>query len=153
MDGDDFEGGSSGASATYPMQCSALRKNGHAMLKGFPCKIVDMSVSKTGKHGHAKVHLTGIDIFTQKKYEDVCPSTHNIDVPNVSRKDYQLCNISDGYLSLMLDDGEIREDLKLPEGELGKDIAKRFDDGESLMVTVLKALSEEQAIAHKPVSK
>lgn len=55
MDGDDFEGGSSGASATYPMQCSALRKNGHAMLKGFPCKIVDMSVSKTGKHGHAKV--------------------------------------------------------------------------------------------------
>ena len=29
---------------------------------GRPCKIVDMSTSKTGKHGHAKVHLVAIDV-------------------------------------------------------------------------------------------
>lgn len=32
------------------------------MIKGRPCKIVDMSTSKTGKHGHAKVHLVAIDV-------------------------------------------------------------------------------------------
>ena len=60
------------------------------ILQNRPCKIVEMSTSKTGKHGHAKVHMVALDIFTGKKLEDICPSTHNMDVPNVKRKDYQV---------------------------------------------------------------
>jgi len=150
MEEHTFEAADSGASATFPMQCSALRKNGFVMLKGRPCKIVEMTTSKTGKHGHAKVHLIGLDIFTNKKAEDICPSTHNMDVPFVKREDYQLMDISDdGFLTLMGDGGELREDLKLPEGELGSQLKNEYDGGREILCTVLKACGEECVIAIK----
>ncbi|KAK7686818.1 translation initiation factor eIF5A [Cerrena zonata] len=145
-----FETADAGAALTYPMQCSALRKNGHVVIKNRPCKIVDMSTSKTGKHGHAKVHLVAIDIFTGKKLEDLSPSTHNMEVPNVSRQEYQLIDIDDGFLSLMTADGDTKDDVKVPDGDLGEDIQSGFDDGKDLLVTIISAMGEEAAISCKP---
>lgn len=88
FDDSEFASGEAGASESFPMQCSALRKGGYVLIKDRPCKVVDMSTSKTGKHGHAKVNLVGIDIFTGRKYEDISPSTHNMMVPNVVKKEY-----------------------------------------------------------------
>ena len=50
----DFTG-DAGASSSSPMQCSALHENSFLVLKGEPSKVIEMSTSKTGKHGHAKV--------------------------------------------------------------------------------------------------
>ncbi|KAI8140127.1 eukaryotic translation initiation factor 5A-2 [Fennellomyces sp. T-0311] len=148
-----FDTADAGASLTYPMQCSALRKNGHVVIKGRPCKIVDMSTSKTGKHGHAKVHLVAIDIFTGKKLEDLSPSTHNMDVPNVVRREYSLINIDDGFLSLMLDDGSTKDDVKLPEGEVGAQMEADFEEGKELLVTVVASMGEEHALSFKEAPK
>merc|ERR1712119_72859 len=145
----DFEGGESGSSETYPQQCSALRKGGHVMIKGRPCKIVEMSTSKTGKHGHAKVHMVALDIFTGKKLEDICPSTHNMNVPNVTRKDYQMVNIDDGFAELMDDDGEPKDDLKIPDDDVGKEVTEKFNGGEQFSVTVLSACGEERIVGTK----
>ena len=148
-----FENADAGASATYPMQCSALRKNGFVVIKSRPCKIVDMSTSKTGKHGHAKVHLVAIDIFTGKKLEDLSPSTHNMEVPVVNRNEYQLLDIDDGFLSLMTMDGETKDDVKAPEGELGDSLQTAFDEGKDLMVTIISAMGEEAAISFKEAAR
>jgi translation initiation factor 5A len=147
----DFESSASGASETVPQQCSALRKNGFVVLKGKACKIVEMTTSKTGKHGHAKVHLVGIDIFTGKKCEDICPSTHNMQVPNVLRKEYEVIDITDdGFFSLMNEDGEMRHDLKLTElcthttpVAVRELIGQADPTSERVIATVWKALGEE----------
>ncbi|KAL4752376.1 hypothetical protein BDW72DRAFT_171803 [Aspergillus terricola var. indicus] len=150
-----FESADAGASATYPMQCSALRKNGFVVIKNRPCKIVDMSTSKTGKHGHAKVHLVAIDIFTGKKYEDLSPSTHNMDVPNVSRKEYQLLDVTDdGFLSLMDDNGDTKDDVKVPEGEVGDRINKMFKEEEKdCNVVILTSMGEQMCMEVKEAPK
>lgn len=141
-------------SLTTPMQASSLRKGGVVMLKGNPCKIVDMSTSKTGKHGHAKVNFVGVDIFTGKKYEDMCPSTHNMDVPVVKKVEWQVLDIQpDGFLSLLGPDNETqKEDLKMPTDEkLAQDIRNKFEAGESFVVIVQSAMSIEQIISVKSI--
>lgn len=144
---ESFESADAGASMTFPMQCSALRKNGFVVIKNRPCKIVEMSTSKTGKHGHAKVHLVAIDIFTQKKLEELCPSTHNMDVPNVKRVEYTLMDIDeDGYLVMLDNNGREKRDVKLPTNntELAEKIQQLKSDSPS--ITVISAMGEEAVV-------
>jgi len=154
LDAGNFEGADTGGALTYPMQCSALRKNGYCLMKGNPCKIIDMSTSKTGKHGHAKVNMVGIDIFTGKKYEDMSPSTHNMEVPNVKRIEYTIIDVNDeGYLSLMDDSGDVRDDLHCNNNaELLEEIKTKFENGDEFMVSVLAAMGKEMPMAIKAMA-
>mmetsp|Transcript_17381 Transcript_17381/g.43686 ORF Transcript_17381/g.43686 Transcript_17381/m.43686 type:complete len:166 (+) Transcript_17381:72-569(+) len=153
-----FEQADAGASLTYPQQAGTIRKNGYLVINNRPCKVVDVSTSKTGKHGHAKCHFVAIDIFTGKKYEDLTPSSHNCDVPNVSRQEYTLVDINEeGYLSLMEENGTTREDLRLPTGtdeadKLAIQIKADFDEGKELVLSVLKAMGEEMVNSSKTIN-
>merc|ERR1719437_349640 len=86
------------------------------MIKGRPCKCVEVSTSKTGKHGHAKAHIVAIDIFTGKKMEDLCPTSHNLDIPFVKKIEYQVLTADpdSGEVSLLQEDGATKDDLNLP---------------------------------------
>jgi len=146
----EYHAASAGASATYPIQAGALKKNGYVVIKDRPCKIVEITTSKTGKHGHAKCHITAIDLFTGKKLEELCPSTHNINAPNVTRQDYQLIDITtDGFLNLLDDKSDPKDDVRVPEGEIGEKLRASFDEGKELVVSVIKAMGEEAVVQYK----
>ena len=151
-DTDIFETTDAGASETIPMEAGQIKKGGYICIKGRPCKVVSVSTSKTGKHGHSKSNFVATDIFTGKKLEDIVPTTHGTTVPNVFRTEYSLLDISDeDYLSLMDDSGETREDLKIPTypEELEKNIRDGFDAGDQLILNVVKAMGEEHVMSYK----
>ncbi|CAL5092150.1 unnamed protein product [Urochloa decumbens] len=148
-----FESSDAGASKTYPQQAGTIRKNGFIVIKNRPCKVVEVSTSKTGKHGHAKCHFVGIDIFTGKKLEDIVPSSHNCDVPHVNRTEYQLIDISeDGYVSLLTESGNTKDDLKLPTDEaLQAQIRSGYEEGKDIILTVQSAMGEDQICGLKEI--
>jgi translation initiation factor 5A len=164
-DDDDhtFESAESGASHTYPQQCGELRKGSLVMIKGRPTKVSEISTSKTGKHGHAKAHIVALDIFTGKKYEDLCPTSHNMEVPFSKRTEYQLLSADEatGEVSLLVpDSGDTKDDLNLPtfvlQGEptdedkkVTEEILKGQEDGKEVIVAVLSACGMEKIVGCK----
>jgi len=118
-----FESTDSGASHTYPMEAGQIRKGGFIMIKGNPCKVSDVSTSKTGKHGHAKCHFVAIDIFTGKKMEDLVPAGHTTSIPFVKKDEYQCIDCDeDDFVTFMTADGDTRSDVKLPRSQGGVEI-------------------------------
>ena len=110
-----FESTDAGASHTYPMEAGQIRKGGYIMIKGNPCKVSDVSTSKTGKHGHAKCHFVAIDIFTGKKMEDLVPAGHTTSVPFVKKEELQCIDADDDdFVTLLTAEGDTRSDIKLP---------------------------------------
>merc|ERR1712107_102487 len=136
-----FESTDSGAALTYPQQAGELRKGSHVMIKGHPCKVTEISTSKTGKHGHAKAHIVTLDIFTSKKYEDLCPTSHNVEVPFVKRTEFQ-CLSADpntGEVSLLTESGETKDDLNLPDFQK---IGEPTDDDKKLSKSLVEAVEK-----------
>jgi translation initiation factor 5A len=136
----------------FPVKVGALRKGGYVLIDDkYPCKINDLTVSKTGKHGHAKANITCVDIFTDKKYEMKESTSHSIMVPNVVKEDFSLIDIDDeGNVTYMEADGEFNTSLKLDnKGELFEAIKKDLAAGADIQVSICSAMGFSQIQSHK----
>lgn len=93
----------------------SLQKGSYIVLEGAACRVVDMQVSRPGKHGHAKVRLTGVGIVDEKKRIVVMPGHDNVEVPIIEKKSAQVLSIQGDMANVM--DSETYEtfDLKIPE--------------------------------------
>lgn len=142
----------SGAQDSTTIPVNKLKKGGYVLIEGRPCRVVDIAKSKTGKHGHAKASIAGTDLFTGRRYETHCPTSHDIEIPFVDRQDYALINI-DGNNTQLLDlQGNMREDVELTKDELCDKIRDEYENntsGEDIIVTVITSLGEAKIIEFK----
>ncbi len=76
-----------------------------------------------------------------------------MDVPNVRREEFTVVNIDDAFLNLMTAEGAEKNDVKVPEGEIGDQIRAGFDEEKELIVTVIAAMGEEAVITFKEAPK
>ena len=135
------------------VSAGSLKKGDLVMIKDHPCKVVNFSTAKPGKHGSAKAMITGIDIFTSQKYECTYSTGENVDAPVVKKNEYTLLNIDEeGFVTLMDESGELKEDLTVPTDEWLKDVAERmksiFEEGKNeCIVSVVSALGKEKIIS------
>lgn len=148
----DFEQFDAGVMDVKPVQCGSIKKGDYMMLKKRPCKVIDYTTSKPGKHGSAKANITGIDIFTGKKYEDAFPTSATVYVPIVKKTELEVADIDEeGFVSLILADNSLKEDLKLPTDATLHDellnIWEKNNDQAQVFFTVISACGEEKAIA------
>lgn len=150
-----------GSSQTVSVEAGQIRKGGYIMIKGKPCKVKDVSVSKTGKHGHAKCKFLASDIFTGASCEELCPSSHSIDVPVVNKTDWMIQGLLDDTYVLLMndDDGEMREDLQLPSvmykteddmktTDMIKEYCEMVNNGSNIDIycSILSAVGQEKII-------
>ena len=85
------------------------------IIEGAPCIIRKMDVSKTGKHGHAKVRLEAIGIIDDKKRVLVVPGHERFEVPLIEKKRGQVLSKLGQNISLMDVESYETIDVACPE--------------------------------------
>ena len=63
-----------------------LKPGNFIIIDNEPCKIVEMSKAKTGKHGSAKAHVVAIGIFSGAKKTLVAPVDQQVEVPLIEKR-------------------------------------------------------------------
>jgi translation initiation factor 5A len=124
-----------------PIEAHDVKKGKHVMLKGRPCKVMDVKTSKTGKHGHMKCNITGIDVLTAKKYNDVVPGHANMIEFKLEKNEYQLIDIAadDMSVSCLTKENASVTVVTDPTNEQFIAVKKAFDEGKDLILSVIRA--------------
>ena len=123
---DDIEGN------VKMISVSSLQKGKSVVIDGAACTVSDVSISRPGKHGHAKVNLMAVGMIDGKKRNIIMPGHDKIAVPVIENKTAQVLSISDGIVNVMDTESYETFDLKIPE-----ELKDKIIDGCSIMYAVI----------------
>ncbi len=104
-----------GESMTKPMDVGELRVGGYMIIEGEPCRIMDITKSKPGKHGSAKARIVAIGVFDNQKRQFVKPVDSGAEVPIIDKRPGQVFAVNPNGVQIM--DLETFEYLDAPYPE------------------------------------
>ncbi len=101
-----------------PVDVGDLKIGSYVIVEDVPCRIVEITKSKPGKHGAAKARVVAIGVFDSLKRSFVKPVDAKVDMPMIEKRTGQLLAILPNSLQLMdLETYEVFE-APLPDDEL-----------------------------------
>jgi translation initiation factor 5A len=92
-----------------------MQKGNYVVIDGAACIVSDVSISRPGKHGHAKVNLTASGMLDGKKRNIVVPGHDNLEVPVIEKKNAQVLSVNDATCNVMEMESFENFDLKIPD--------------------------------------
>jgi translation initiation factor 5A len=78
-----------------------LKEGKYVIIEDIPCRIVNIDSSKPGKHGAAKMRVTGIGIFDGQKKQLLIPSDADVEVPIIERQNASVVAVNGNTVQLM----------------------------------------------------
>jgi translation initiation factor 5A len=100
-----------------PAEVGSLKKGSYVIIDDIPCRIVDYSKSKPGKHGSAKARVVAIGVFDNVKRSFVKPVDSQIEVPMIEKRNGQVIALLPAAVQVMdLENYEMLE-APIPEEE------------------------------------
>lgn len=97
------------------IEATEMRVGTFLMLDGVAHQVKKMDISKTGKHGHAKVRFEAVSVFTGKKKVMVIPGHDKFEVPMIDKRTGQVLSVSGNTASIMDSENFESLDLEIPE--------------------------------------
>jgi translation initiation factor 5A len=86
---------------TKPVDVGELRVGGYMMIDGEPCKIMDITKSKPGKHGSAKARIVAIGVFDGQKRQFVKPVDCPAEIPIIDKRAGQIFAVNPTGVQIM----------------------------------------------------
>jgi len=100
-----------------PAEVGSLKVGSYVIIDDVPCRIVDYSKSKPGKHGSAKARVVAIGVFDNVKRSFVKPVDAQAEVPIIEKRNGQVIALLPTAVQVMdLENYEMLE-APIPEEE------------------------------------
>lgn len=104
-----------------------LKVGSFVVIDNEPCRVVEITKAKTGKHGSAKANIVAIGLFSKNKKTLVAPVDSQIEVPIIEKKVGQI--IADMGDKIQLMDMETFETFEVEKSEIDPELLGRLTVG------------------------